>query len=85
VPLSRPNNFAPERLGTRLRHVTGNALDHALLAATQLNHVAIRVAYEHGDLPALAKTDRPLRDRDIVRIQRGDGCRDDTTRSAICV
>ena len=34
---------APERL----RHVTGNALDHALFAAAQLNHVAIRVAHKH--------------------------------------
>src|SRR5215510_7953819 len=52
-----------------LRHVTGDALDQALLAAAQLNHIAIGVAYEYGDLAALAKADRPLGDRDVVRVQ----------------
>jgi hypothetical protein len=32
---------------SRLGHVTSDALDHALLAAAQLDHVAVRVAYEH--------------------------------------
>src|SRR5947209_10025144 len=59
-----------------LRHVPGDAFHHALFAATQLDHVAIRVAYKDRDLPAFAKTDRPLRDRDIVRPESGDGRRD---------
>ena len=30
-----------------LRHVTHDAFDDALFAAAQLDHVAVRVAYEH--------------------------------------
>ena len=31
----------------RLGHVAGDTLDHALLAAAQLDHVTIGVAHEH--------------------------------------
>ena len=51
MPLSRANNFAPERLGTSLRHVTGNTLDHALLAATQLSQRS-PLAYAEINNPA---------------------------------
>ena len=59
-----------------LRYVTGDALDYALLAAAQLDNVAVRVAHEHRNLPALAKTDRSLGDGNAVFVQRGDGFRD---------
>ena len=54
----------------------GNALDYGLFAASQLDDVAVGVAHEHRDVPALAKTDRSLGDRNVVRLKRNDGCRD---------
>jgi hypothetical protein len=52
------DHLGPRSSTSRLGHVTGDALDHALLAAAQLNHIAIGVAHEHGDRSALAKADR---------------------------
>src|SRR5207237_1512728 len=72
----RPRWCRIETVSAGLRYVTGDALDSALLAAAQLDNVAIRVAHEHRNLPALAKTDWSLGDRNAVFVQRGDGFRD---------
>src|ERR1700746_283093 len=65
-----------ETVSAGLRYVTGDALDYALLAAAQLDNDAIRVAHEHRNLPALAKTHWSLGDRNAVFVQRSDGFRD---------
>ncbi|HTV33700.1 MAG TPA: hypothetical protein VME69_11460 [Methylocella sp.] len=40
-----------------------------MIAAAQLDDVAIRIADEDRDLLAFAEADRSLRDRDVVRLQ----------------
>ena len=59
-----------------LWHVPSNTLDLSLVAAAQLDDVAIRVAHEHRDVAAFAEADRSLADRDIVGLQRRDRRRD---------
>src|SRR6516164_11556836 len=56
--------------------VAGDAFDDFLIAAAQLDDIAIRVADENRDLTAVTKTDGTLGYRDVVRLQGGD-CRRD--------
>ena len=51
-----------------LWHVAGDTLDDILIAAAQLDDIAIRIADEDRDLSTFTEADRSLCDRDIVRL-----------------
>src|SRR5580704_14928176 len=55
------------------RNVLFQALDRPLVAAAQLDHMAVGIADEDRHAVALAKLDRSVGDRDVVALERGNG------------
>src|SRR5690349_7602727 len=75
-PLSIRPALSRANLGRWSRDIARQAGDLTLVAAAQLDDVAVGIADENRNVPGLAHLHRPLRNRDPVCGERSDRLRD---------
>src|ERR1700757_1272178 len=76
VPGGERSALSLAKLGRWSRDIARQARDLTLVAAAQLDDVAVGIADENRNVPGLAHLHRPLRNRDPVCGERSDRLRD---------